>query len=347
MIRRRLLCFGLATGVAVLSGCQGAKKKAPAGPSVRELRVGVALANVRDDYTRAMQSVLEEMSERRGFDLALKQAGGKADRQVEQIEELIEEKVNVLLVQPTNPARIVGALKKATAAGILVGAMDETVPGASIATLVEFNHELSGELAADFLRVKLPKGGLVGVIAGRSTPEQSRRLKAFSQYLAAKAPGCKVARTESVDSEGNLTASAERLLGGGKLAAVVAMTDDLALEVVRAIRAGKGDPATLVIGYGGTPEAIEELKTTGSPLAMTVSVQPQRLARVALRNLMDFHTNKNKVEHRRIHPFPVTTNNYGSWPGYDGELPRDAKLDWPSELKLGARNLQSGAAGGE
>jgi ABC-type sugar transport system substrate-binding protein len=128
---------------------------------------------------------------------------------------------------------------------------------------------------------------------------------------------------ETSDSQAAVAADAQ---------AIFATSDEAALEMVEALRAKGGE--RIVVTYGGRQDAIEELKKPDSPLAMVVGVVPHRLGRAGSRQALNIVDNKQASEHMWAPVIPVTRDNYGSYPAWTEEPPRDLVIPWETDLTL-------------
>ncbi len=80
--------------------------------------IGITFNDVSgDSYQTAFYETLLEDAEKRGYEMAVLDAAGDADAQINQVENLMEMNVDLLMVFPCNGTSIVPALKKAYDAG--------------------------------------------------------------------------------------------------------------------------------------------------------------------------------------------------------------------------------------
>ncbi len=342
-LSRRELCAGLAIAAAAAStgGLSGCGNKAKKGPelSIRGMKVGLVLADANDKFNRALADHLKTQVGDQGMELLTEDGKNRASEQIRAVEELIQQQVNILIVQPVDGEKLKTALDAAPTGRTVIIALERPIPHANVTARVGFDQERSGQLAADYLRTVLKSGDTVGILAGSAQIDQSERLAAFKAHLKEKVPGVTVAGEETAASEGEATAALDRLLrSNSSLDAVFALTDKLAVQASKSLR-DKGSKRPIVLGYGGSDASIKELALPGSPLALIVTVQPQRVARASIRLALRAVTNKKVARNRFMPPFPVTKENYGSWPDYYGDLPRDAPVPWKTDLILEARSV--------
>lgn len=106
--------------MSVLAACSGnvdpSTSTAPADDG--KITLGVTFNNVSgDSYQTAFYESLKSEAEARGYELAVLDAAGDADLQINQVDNLMEMNVDVMMVFPCNGTSIIPALKKAYEAG--------------------------------------------------------------------------------------------------------------------------------------------------------------------------------------------------------------------------------------
>jgi len=313
-----------------VAGCRKKQNETPSG-----MQVGLSLADGSGPYAQAVERAVKSFAEKRGFAVVVEDAHGKASEQTRAIEQFIQKGVSSIIVRPVDAAKLASTIKKANAANIYVVAIDETVPAAEVASFIEPNQTLAGQLGAEYLGQRLPSGGSVAVITAADGSDERERLKAFKELLQQKHPSIKVVEeVKGGADEAGQRAAVERVFARHKtLSAVFALTDPIALHAADALRAKSGGKC-FVISYGGLPQAVEEIKKPDSPLAMTIAAFPQSVGTVASRGAWRIVTNRSQPSHIQVPVLPVTKDNYGSYPGWTDELPRSLAVPWPSELSL-------------
>ncbi|HTE17591.1 MAG TPA: sugar ABC transporter substrate-binding protein [Armatimonadota bacterium] len=335
---RPLLALFLAGVIGVAGGCKK-KEKDPAGPL--GVKIGLVLPDAGDPFYKAVQAAAQEEAKdpERSFELLVQDAKGKASEQARGVEQLVQQGANVILVSPIDVQKLRPALQKANNAKVYLVMLEASAPDVDVSTTVEFNQELVGELCADYLAQRLKSGGRVGIIGSGKAPGEPQRLQAFKEYLRRKQPSIQVVDEVAADSEAGQRAAVENLLKANpNLSAVYTLTDEIAMLATGVIRAraggGAASGAPFVVSYGGLPRAVEELQKPGSPLAMTVAALPQRLGARSARIAWRIAANKPTPSHVGLPLLPVTKDNYGTFPGWEGQVPASITIPWTSELEL-------------
>lgn len=324
--RARARCLRLAVVLMLLvppalAGCRHGSH----GPAA--VKIGMVLAGGSQPYYQAVRKAAEAFA--REKQCALTVADG-AD-QATAIGELVQQGVNVLILRP-GAGKLDAAVAAARTAGVYTVLLERPVPGVEAASIIGFNQQLAGQVCADYLRRRLPSGGRVLVLQARGETAGAERAKAFQGYLKG-APGWTVAGEQTVASAAEGRDSVEGLMrSGGGLQAVFAANDELVLGAAVALHAAGGQG--LVVGYGGSPDAVKALGSGGP--AMIACALPQQLGTSGARVAWRIATNAAAPSRLRLPVFPVTGENAGAYPGWEKLLPRELLMPWPSSLELKA-----------
>ncbi len=322
----RILILGAAALLAV-TGCKGSKKDANKG-----IKVGLVLAQTNTPYYQSLRKGAEGYATRQNFTLMVEDSGGKASEQTRLIEQLIQQRVNALTIDPIDPARLTPVVKKALAAGLFVSTIHRDIPGTDVSALVEVNDELAGQIAADYLGVELKGGGPVGVLKLKSAVGGEKRAKAFIKHMKGELHGFTLAGEETANSLDESSAAMMRLLRKNPVAIFTA-TDEQALAILPELSSLTKKPK--ILSFGGLPAAIEELQKSGSPLALTVAPLPQVVGNFGVRLAFRKVMNQPATAHAEAPVYPVTKNSLATFPGWeDDTIPKEIEMPWASNLTL-------------
>ena len=240
-----------------------------------------------------MQAAAEAEADALGVDLVSLAADRETDveRQYQIIENLIEQKVDAILLAPSGSKELVPAIRKANDAGIPVLLLDTRIDeeaaaavGARVATYIGSDNFAGGAVAGRALVRALDGRGAVAVIEGISGHETAdqRRLG----FLAGinDAPGVRVVASQTANWErARAYTVAENLLQAHpELDAVFAANDEMALGAVEAIAAAGRLDDIDVIGFDAIPDALDNIRS--GRLAGTVAQFPGEMGRLGVRH---------------------------------------------------------------
>jgi ribose transport system substrate-binding protein len=169
---RAVLAFAAAAGIA-LTGC-GSGSTPTAGSNTKSgpFSIGVSNAFVGSEYRTQMISDIQTT-----FDeyktaglvstLVLENADADVNGQIQQIRNLINKRVNVIIVDPNSATALNAVFKEATDQGIKVYAIDQAVTAPNV-TNVGIDQGAWAAQSANWLAGKVGKGGKIVAVNGIS-----------------------------------------------------------------------------------------------------------------------------------------------------------------------------------
>jgi signal transduction histidine kinase/DNA-binding response OmpR family regulator len=116
------------------------------------LTIGFAQAMTTDNWRKEMNRAMKvEASMHPGLNLIIKDGKNEVSRQIEQIEEFIENRVDVLIVSPIQSVPITPVIEKAMDAGIPTIVIDRKIEGNNYTAYVGANNVEIGRNAANYI----------------------------------------------------------------------------------------------------------------------------------------------------------------------------------------------------
>lgn len=169
MIRFILLCLCIP---AVLS----CKPAAPAGATEKRIRIGFAMDALKQERWEKDRDLFLARAKELGADVLLQTADGNDDAQMRQVESLLTQGIDVLVIVPHN-AEVAGAMvEMARKQHVPVISYDRLVKNSEPDLYISFDNERVGELQAQYLFERMPKGNYV-LIGGAPTDNNSHLLR--------------------------------------------------------------------------------------------------------------------------------------------------------------------------
>lgn len=295
--------------------------------------MGLILPDASQPYYQALRRAVDRVAAERGYEVLAEDGAGKAATQTAALERLTQKGVNAVLVASIDPDGMEAAVDGAVAKNVYAVLMEQPIEDAEASSTVVFNHELAGQLLADFLGSELKSGGSVALLTGGGSPGEKKRAVAFRNYLADEFPNIKIA-AEAEAKAAEAPAAAKKLVAGNKLDAVVALNANAGAAAAAAIGSGAGKP--FVATYGGREDLIAALKTEG-PIRLVVEPLPQWLGDRSAKLAWRIVTNKPSPSLVELPVQPVTRENLDTYLGWDGVIPENMNVPWTSELSLQVR----------
>ena len=216
-------------------------------------------------------------------------ANGDPDKQLEQAKQLIDQKVEVLVILPVDLKKAAEIVKLANQASISVISYDRLIQEANVNYYVSFDNVKVGQLQADYIKNRLQKGN-VALIGGAYIDKNSFLLQ-FGQmgilqpYIERgdiKVVYNKMVKTWSFD-EGY--EAAKECLRNSKVDAIICGNDLLARGAIKALEEKGLAGKVLVAGQDADSQARENIVRGYQTMSVYKSIED--LASNAARMAMD------------------------------------------------------------
>lgn len=282
----KLVSIGMITAL-LLAGCSttapgsGNKEAEQAGDKTEGIKIGLAVSTQSNPFFVTLKEGAQTAAAAGSAELITVDAQDDAAKQASSIEDLIQQKVDVIIINPTDSAAIVPAVESANAAGIPVITVDRTSDGGKVTTHIASNNKAGGVLAAKFLAEQLGGTGKVVELEGIPGSSAARERGAGFNEEIAKTSGIQIAAKQPADFDRakGLTVMENILQGNKDIKAVFAHNDEMALGALKAIEAA-GAAGILVVGFDATDDAVKEV--FAGKLSATVAQKPDMMGILAV-----------------------------------------------------------------
>ena len=268
-----LLAFGIAACSKQGPDSAPAVASEPAA-ATSTATVGLAVSTLNNPFFVSLRDGAEAEAKKEGINLITVDAQDDPAKQQASVEDLIQKKVSVILINPTDSAAVANVVKEAVGKGIKVVSLDRSVTGADVSAHIASDNVAGGKMAGEFLLEKLGgKGNIVELegIAGSSAARE--RGQGFHQVVDGKADVKLLAKQPADFDRAKGLSVMENIIQGNKgIQGVFAHNDEMALGAVKAIQAA-GLKNVVVVGFDATADAVAAVK--GGTLAATVQQQPE------------------------------------------------------------------------
>jgi ribose transport system substrate-binding protein len=278
-----LAMFVIMIGLVGCSMDEGSSKKTDSNAKNNDkLKVGLSMNTLNNPFFVAVKEGAEAQAKADKIDLVITDAQNDPGKQLADVENLLQQKVDVLIIDPTDSDAIAQGVKKANDTGIPVFTIDRSSNGGEVITHIGFDALKSGGIAGNFLKDTLSgKGNIVEIQGILGTNVGQLRSKGFNQIMDAN-PGFKVVARQAANFDrGEAMKVMEDILQANpKIDGVYAANDEMALGALAAIEAaGRLDEITL-IGCDAIDPSIEAIKA--GKLEATIAEPPFFLGKEAV-----------------------------------------------------------------
>lgn len=280
--------FLTAAAVTLLAACsqQGPGESAPAAAATAGGAnaagtpvVGLALSTQNNPFFVELKDGAQKAAKNAGLNLVVVDAQDDPARQISSVEDLIQRRVSVILLNPTDSSALAGAVQSAQRANIPVVTLDRGVDGAEVASHIASDNVAGGKMAADYLAKALGgKGNIIELQGVAGTSAARERGKGFEDAIAGTGMKIVASQPANFDRAQGLSVSENLLQAHSDVQAIFAQNDEMALGAVQAL-AGK-NKKVLVVGFDGTPDG--KTAVQNGTMAATVAQQPEEIGRLGV-----------------------------------------------------------------
>jgi ribose transport system substrate-binding protein len=280
--------FMLIVGLVMLAGCSnqgpgsgagGTSASDAAAPGSES--VGLSISTMNNPFFVALRDGAESEAKAAGINLITVDAQNDPAKQIAGVEDLIQKKVPVILLNPTDSDAVASVVKEAAAAGIKVISLDRAVNGAQVSSHIASDNSAGGRMAGEFLLKKLGgKGNLVELEGIPGSSAARERGEGFDAAIAGN-PGVKLVAKQpaNFDRAQGLTVMENILQGNKDIQGVFAQNDEMALGAQRAIEEA-GLKNVAVVGFDATADAVAAVRA--GKLAATVQQRPELIGKMGV-----------------------------------------------------------------
>ncbi|MFD2923059.1 ribose ABC transporter substrate-binding protein RbsB [Halobacillus naozhouensis] len=221
------------------------------------VKIGLSLSTLNNPFFVSLRDGAEAAAKEAGFKLLTSDAQNDSATQVSDIEDLLQQNIDVLLVNPTDSAAIVSAIESANNAGVPVITVDRSADGGEVVSHIASDNVAGGEMAGEFIAEQLGGKGNVVELEGIPGASATReRGKGFHNVIDS-IEGIEVVAKQSAnfDRAEGLTVMENILQSTDDIDAVFAHNDEMALGAVQALEANNLLEDVTVVGFDGTDDA--------------------------------------------------------------------------------------------
>nr|WP_232094759.1 substrate-binding domain-containing protein [Serratia ureilytica] len=238
-------------------------------------------------------------------------AKGDVALQVQQVDDLINQDVDAIILNPVDTQGVqpmIAAAQRAAIPLIFVNRKPE-VPLSGATAYVGSDSALSGRLQMEALAKKMHYRGNVAILMGALSNEETRERTRAVEAVIAKHKELKVIEKQTAKWQRNEAVDVVSgwLLNGVPIDAIAANNDEMAIGAIMALKQAKKN-GVLVAGIDGTPDGLQFIKNGDLAVTIFQDAKAQAIGAVQVTRAMLDHA---KTESYNWVPYAtVTRENY-------------------------------------
>lgn len=267
---------------------------------------GATYMTMNNNFYPVLNNEIRSQVEKQGDRLITLDPALDQKKQTEQIYYLIQQKVNVIFVNPVDWKGIRGALNAAKKAGIPVIVVDTPVydEGLVSCTVVSDNYNAGVLCAKDMMSRKKSAGILL--LEHQKAKSAQDRIRGFMDTIQGKQEYRVVARADTEgQTERTLPKVNQVIQSGKKFDVVMALNDPTAIGALAALDQAGIRRQVLVYGIDGSPDGKGLIKE--NMMTATSAQSPKQIGKEAIRSAYGLLDRKG-VSKKIIIPVRIITN---------------------------------------
>jgi ribose transport system substrate-binding protein len=308
------------TAAMITAGIFTLSSAVQAAPDNKPLKVGFSNRTLNGAFFNGLTEYMKISAQKAGYEIITTEAAGNMNKQISDVEDMLSQGIDILVLNPQDPAAGVNIAKRAAAKGIPVIDLDSDISlDAPVITRIMANNPVNNKMLGEYA-VKLfgdqpinaviisgNQGNLVG--ASRrdnfiaSVMEEQMRLYGHTNFTVL------TQGWGDWDQQGSLKAMEDALVAhGDKINAVYSEMDDMALGAIRALKAAGKLKNVRVFAHDGYKKGLESIKN--GELLATASNNPKALSEKVMEVIREYKAGKTRFsDYEYITPVLITQDN--------------------------------------
>ncbi|MGA5690002.1 ribose ABC transporter substrate-binding protein RbsB [Cytobacillus pseudoceanisediminis] len=281
--------FIIAVAAMVVSACSleqggGSTEKSSdqnSGEKEGTQKIGLSISTLNNPFFVTLRDGAEAKAKELGLEITTVDAQNDPAKQVSDIEDLIQQGVDILLVNPADSAAVASAIESANNADIPVITVDRSAEGGEVVTHIASDNAAGGKMAGEFIIEQLGGSGKIVELEGIPGSSAAReRGQGFNDAVGAD-EGFEVAAKQAAnfDRAEGLTVMENIIQSTSDFGAVFAHNDEMALGAVQALAAASMEDV-IVVGFDATDDAVKAVED--EKMAATVAQKPDLMGEQAV-----------------------------------------------------------------
>jgi ribose transport system substrate-binding protein len=245
------------------------------------VKIGYVINTLNNPFFVSVKDAAEAEAKKLGVELSVVNANNDLATQLSGVEDLIQQGINVLILDPVDSAGAIPAIQAANDAGVKVITTGRAVEGADVVTHLGYNEVKHGMEAGTFLAEALGgKGKVIELQGVMGTSTAQERSQGFQQAMA-NYPDIEILSSQSAnfDRAEALTVMENLLQAHAEIDGVYASNDEMALGALQAIEAANRTNI-IIVGNDGTLDALQAIEQ--GKMKGTMAIYPNQYGEKAI-----------------------------------------------------------------
>ena len=249
--------------------------------------LGMVISTLNNPFFVTLKDGATEKAAELGVDLVVYDAQDDSAKMTSAMEDLIQKKVDLILVNPTDADAVVPSILKANAAGIPVFTIDRGASSGKVVCHIASDNIAGGKMAGEYLAKMIGGSGKVVELVGIPGASAARdRGKGFHDAMKQN-PKIEIVASQAADfnRDKGLTVFENILQAQPVINGVFAHNDEMILGAIAAAEAA-GRKGIVFVGFDAVDDARKAVKD--GKLSATVAQQPKEMGLMGVEYAVKF-----------------------------------------------------------
>jgi ribose transport system substrate-binding protein len=262
----------------------------------KKYRVAVLTWSMAEEFGVDVVKGAQGAADKHGIEMMYPDPAGDMQKEIAIIEDLIQQKIDAVLIAPVDAEAVVPYIGKLREAGIIVVDYDIETKAECDAYIMSDHYNGGRKTGEEFLKKHPNKGKVLIVddVPGVTTAEL--RNKGFEDYIKEHAPEVEIIHQLSTGTRDTHRATIENMImAHPDLTGIFCFMGDIAIPAYFVLQSNDRQDIVLA-GYDATPEQVEIMKNAGPDcnLVVSVALYPKNIGRVSMETAYDLLEGKAK-----------------------------------------------------
>ncbi|HLR67669.1 MAG TPA: ribose ABC transporter substrate-binding protein RbsB [Virgibacillus sp.] len=248
----------------------------------KDITIGLSVSTLNNPFFVTLRDGAEETAKEAGYDIVSSDAQDDPSTQLSDVEDLLQQDIDVLLINPVDSEAVTSAVELANDADVPVITVDRSAEGGEVVTHIASDNVSGGEMAGEFIADQLEEKGKVVELEGISGASATRERGKGFHNIVDDMDDIEIVANQSADFDRTkgLSVMENILQSEDEIDALFAHNDEMALGAVEALESKNMLDDVVVVGFDATDDAQKAVKE--GDMDATIAQQPKLIAEKAV-----------------------------------------------------------------
>lgn len=258
-------------------------------------KIGYSINTLNNPFFVQVKEAAEKAANETGVDLSIINANSDLSTQMNGIEDLIQQQIDVLIIDPVDSEGSVPSVMAANEAGIPVITTGRRIEGGEVATHLGYDEVKNGETAGNYLAELIKEEGKIIELQGTTGTDVARQRSEGFQQAVNNYPDIEIVASQSADFDRAeaLTVVESILQSNPDVIGLYAANDEMGLGALQAIESAN-IAEFFIVSNDGTEEALQSVANGG--LAGTMAISPDEYGLKTIETAVEIAAGKSAPE---------------------------------------------------